>query len=258
MKLLTLNCHSWKEEKQLEKIKYLAKTIGEEKYDVIALQEVSQRIDEKGEIAKDNYAYMLIKELFILGMKEYKFIWDMSHIGYDIYQEGLALITKHNIVDYRSFYVSKSRDIKNYKSRKIIKAKIAIDNEYFEFLSCHLGWWQDKDESFKNQVDNLLSNVNYSKTFIMGDFNNDAFIKGEGYDYLLSKGLYDTYNLAKEKDSGVTVKGEIDGWEEHFKEKRLDLILTNKELEVKNSKIIFNGKNKEEISDHYGVQVVLE
>ena len=44
MKLLTLNCHSWLEEEQLYKIKYLAKTIVEEKYDVIALQEASQII----------------------------------------------------------------------------------------------------------------------------------------------------------------------------------------------------------------------
>ena len=45
MKLLTLNCHSWQEENQIEKIKYLAKIIKEKQYDVIALQEVSQNID---------------------------------------------------------------------------------------------------------------------------------------------------------------------------------------------------------------------
>lgn len=44
MKLLTLNCHSWQEENQIEKIQYLAKVIQEEEYDVIALQEVSQSI----------------------------------------------------------------------------------------------------------------------------------------------------------------------------------------------------------------------
>ena len=45
MKLLTLNCHSWQEENQIEKIKYLAKTINEKDYDVIALQEIRQSID---------------------------------------------------------------------------------------------------------------------------------------------------------------------------------------------------------------------
>ncbi|MDZ5034803.1 endonuclease, partial [Clostridium perfringens] len=46
MRLLTLNCHSWMEEDQVEKIKYLAKIIKENQYDVIALQEVSQSIKE--------------------------------------------------------------------------------------------------------------------------------------------------------------------------------------------------------------------
>ena len=45
LKILTLNCHSWQEEKQIEKIKYLAKVINENNYDVIAMQEVSQSID---------------------------------------------------------------------------------------------------------------------------------------------------------------------------------------------------------------------
>lgn len=258
MKLLTLNCHSWQEEKQLEKIKYLAKIIAEKDYDVIALQEVSQRINTNRKIAKDNYIYILMEELKSLGIGKYEFVWDLSHIGYDIYEEGLALITKHNIIDYESFYVSKSKDIRNYKSRKIIKAKIGINKDEFQFLSCHLGWWQDKDEQFKEQVDELINNIQKdTRTFIMGDFNNDAFVVGEGYDYLLNKGLYDTYNLAKEKDSGVTVKGKIDGWSNHLDDKRLDLILVNHELEVKSSKIIFNGENKEVISDHYGVEIIL-
>ena len=63
MKLLTLNCHSWQEENQVEKIKYLASVIKEKQYDVIALQEVSQRIDAKSvdsRIKEDNFAKLLI------------------------------------------------------------------------------------------------------------------------------------------------------------------------------------------------------
>ena len=58
MKLLTLNCHSWQEENQVEKIKYLANVIKEKQYDVIALQEVSQRIDANSvdsKIKEDNF-----------------------------------------------------------------------------------------------------------------------------------------------------------------------------------------------------------
>ena len=73
MKLLTLNCHSWQEENQIEKIKYLASVIKEEQYDVIALQEVSQRIDSRSvdsKIKEDNFAKLLIEELN--NINEYK------------------------------------------------------------------------------------------------------------------------------------------------------------------------------------------
>ena len=65
MKLLTLNCHSWMEENQLEKIKYLAEIIKEKQYDVISFQEVSQSIEKSvvsGDIKEDNFIYLLNKE----------------------------------------------------------------------------------------------------------------------------------------------------------------------------------------------------
>lgn len=130
MKLLTLNCHSWQEENQVEKIKYLAEVIKEKQYDVIALQEVSQSIDAKlvnSIIKEDNFAKLLIDELNKLDEYKYNFIWDYSHIGYDIYEEGLAILTKHEIEDFKSFYISKSDDKTNYRSRNIINIKVKIN-----------------------------------------------------------------------------------------------------------------------------------
>ena len=91
----------------------------------------------------------------------------------------------------------------------------------------------------------------------MGDFNNNANIRNEGYDYIC-KSLIDTYNLAIEKDEGTTVKGKIAGWDKNKEDLRLDLILTNKELKVIKSNVIFNDTNKNIVSDHYGVEVLVE
>ena len=38
---------------------------------------------------------------------------------------------------------------------------------------------------------------------LMGDFNNNAFIRNEGYDYLISKGLNDLYLNAEKKMNAV-------------------------------------------------------
>lgn len=262
MKLLTLNCHSWQEENQLEKIRIIAEVIKEKSYDVIALQEVSQLMDESlvnNKIKANNFALILLNQLNELGISNYKMVWDFSHIGYDVYEEGVSILTKHNIVNDYSFFISQSKDINYWKTRKIVGASINIDGQLMDFYSCHLGWWDDNEEPFKDQVDCLFKNITFDKpTFFMGDFNNNAFIDNEGYDYLIKKGLYDTFYLAKQKDKGITIKGKIDGWALNKNDMRLDLILVNEKINVKSSLVIFNAKNKKVVSDHFGVEIETE
>lgn len=262
MKLLTLNCHSWQEENQMEKIKCLAETIQQEDYDVIALQEVSQLHRQQGEnvlVSEDNYVRVLLGELEELGVYHYQTVWDLSHLAFEQkYEEGLALLTKHPIEYKNSFFISRSKDIHRWKTRKIVCAKIRVDGELISFYSCHLGWWHDEEEPFKHQVDNLLRQVKKDEPFfLMGDFNNNAFIEGEGYDYLIQRGIYDTYDLAKEKDEGVTVRGAIAGWSKSQEDKRIDFIFSSRPVPVKRSSIIFNGVNRPVISDHFGLEIEL-
>lgn len=259
MKLLTLNCHSWQEDNQLEKMKTLAETIAENDFDVIALQEVSQRMDSPiafGAVREDNFALVLVEELRKLGAEDYHFTWDFAHLGYEVYEEGLAILTKHNIEEEYSFFISRGQDQSFWKTRKIVGAKILANGQPISFYSCHLGWWHDEEEPYQFQADSLLEQVKNDGTFfLMGDFNNPASVRGEGYDYLLNQGLHDTFELAAEKDSGVTIAGEIAGWDDNKQDLRIDLILAGQQVEPKYSRVIFNGKNKPVVSDHYGVEV---
>lgn len=261
MKLLTLNCHSWQEENQLEKIKYIAQIIKENDYDIIALQEVSQHIENslyEGILREDNYMLLLKKELKNLNVDNYESVWDFSHMGYDVYEEGLCLLSKHPMVEKESFYITNGDSKYNWKSRKVVKASVDYNGEVIDFVSCHLGWWNDEEEPFKIQVQNLNKRINNDRqTFLLGDFNNNANIRNEGYDFIKNTGWIDTYDLSHTKDEGITVKGKIDGWEENKSKLRLDLILTNKNIDVKSSNVIFNGSNKDVVSDHYGVEVEL-
>lgn len=259
MKLLTLNCHSWLEDNQLEKIQTIVQEIKSGSYDVIALQEVNQSIDEAfitENIKANNFGYVLLEELSKLGVNDYKMIWDFSHIAYNKYEEGLCLLTRHEVVDQYSFYISKNHDKNYWKTRKIVGAAIRINNSLIDFYSCHLGWWEDEEEPFVEQADLLFENIPLDKpTFLMGDFNNNALTKGQGYDYLIQKGMYDTFELAKQKDEGITVRGKIAGWEVNKSDLRLDLILVNQKVDVKYSRVVFNDLNKPIVSDHYGVEI---
>lgn len=257
MKLLTLNCHSFMEENWKGKLNKIIEVIEKNDYDIVTFQEVSQSLNadiEYDNVRKDNYGLAIKKGLELRG-KKYNLMWDYSHIGYDKYEEGIGILTKYAFVSSESFFVSENEDLNYWKTRKIVK--VTIDNgELIDIYSCHLGWWSDIEESSKNQIDNIMNRVKNDRiSFLMGDFNSEADVRKEGYDYLTKEyGLYDTYNLAKHKCSGITVKGKIDGWKDS-ESKRLDLILCNKEIEVLKSKVIFNGENEPEVSDHFGLEV---
>ncbi|WP_050180593.1 endonuclease/exonuclease/phosphatase family protein [Domibacillus robiginosus] len=254
MKLLTLNCHSWQEQNPFEKLTELAETIAEKSYDVVALQEVSQ----SQEAGHANYAELLVQKLHMLGATDYTFVWDICHFGYNIYEEGVAIVTKHPVKSHSSFFITDHHDIHNWKTRKIVKASIDINGQPVSFFSCHLGWWHDEEEPAKKQLDRLLRNVSPNElAFLMGDFNGDASVRNENYDYLLSAGFQDTYILASQKDEGYTVKGKIDGWDGNKKDLRIDYIFVNQPVLVASSSVIFNGLNKPIVSDHFGVEVVI-
>ena len=86
-------------------------------------------------------------------------------------------------------------------------------------------------------------------------------MKQEGYELICSSGWKDTYHLAGQKDSGITVEEEIDGWRaedgrDAAKEsKRLDYIFCNKDKHIALSNVICNGTNYPVVSDHYGVMI---
>ncbi|MDY3368707.1 endonuclease/exonuclease/phosphatase family protein [Zhenhengia yiwuensis] len=262
MKLLTLNCHSWQEVDQQHKIKVLAQEIKDKGYDVIALQEVSQPID--GDVVvqglkEGNFVYALLDALKEIDVTEYDFRWGFSHIGYEVYEEGLCLLSKHPIVEEQEFFVTKGHDTNYWKTRKIVKIAIDYKGKTIDFYTCHLGWWIDEEEPFKYQIDTLNVSINSNRlSFMMGDFNNNANVRDEGYDYMISKGWVDTYTLAEKKDEGITVQGKIDGWEKNQAGLRIDLIWANQPIKVLKSQVCFNGINKEIVSDHFGVEMECE
>ncbi|TDL32740.1 endonuclease [Jeotgalibacillus sp. S-D1] len=260
MRLLTLNCHSWHEENQLEKLDLLAKTIVEKEYDVIALQEVSIKKTSKHDDSApdDHFGKVLMKKLKAQGCSEYDMAWTFSHYSYGSNEEGLAILSRMPIVKTDRFFITASHDPDQWKTRSIVRATVELDGREIDLYSCHLGWWSDMDEPYKDQVDRLIEKMDPSRLSIyMGDFNNDAGIRDEGYDYLLQQGLHDTYTLAEEKDSGKTVPGKIAGWEENDSQLRIDFILTNQPVEASSSRVIFNGENRPVVSDHFGVEVEL-
>lgn len=271
MKILTLNTHSIIEKNYEEKLVNFVEMIKEESPDVFALQEVNQSITmpETGDASKvgyiacldckvtirtDNHAYRVAKMLYALGV-EYQWTWVPAKVGYGIYDEGIAVFSKSTIEDICQFHISKSEDYNNWKTRKML----GIYTNDMWFYSVHLGWWKDEEEPFAKQWDTVVKQLKErtQTCFVMGDFNSPADKKQEGYEYVIQSGWNDTWLMAKRKDEGITVGGNIDGWNDkaNQEEMRIDYIFCNKEILVESSEVVFNGKNYPIVSDHYGVVI---
>lgn len=276
MKLLTLNAHSWLEDKSDLKLQILADAICKERFDIIALQEVNQLIESEPEssndnmqeyiqcdnkviIKKDNFALVLVKKLKEKGLN-YFWSYIPNHIGYGIYDEGLAILSLKQIDKTDQFYISKIRDYENFKTRRIIGIRIIDKQKPKWFFSVHMGWWNDEEDPFHkqwNEIEKHMERYSNDDIYLMGDFNSPSNSDGEGYSYILKGGVFvDTYNISKIKDSGETVKKEIDGWRNSGKTSmRIDYIFKNNDKPVEYSKVIFNGKNYSVVSDHFGVAI---
>ena len=280
MKILTLNTHSLVEEHYEEKLAQFAAFIQKEQPDILALQEVNQSVSapladpaqlpgympcEGNDIPvrSDNHAARTA-QLLHKGGFPYFWTWLPAKIGYDRYDEGMAIFSRKPISQIDGFFISKGQDYQNWRTRKTLGIRPkGSDNWYY---TVHMGWWSDPDEPFQAQWQKLAYHLQSRKetgtVWLMGDFNSPAEVRAQGYDCICRSGWYDTWALAEEKDNGITVDGVIDGWRELLKEDaknvtgmRIDHIWCSSQANVQRSRVIFNGTQEPVIYDQFGVLI---
>ena len=272
MKLLTLNTHSLIEPDYEAKREIFVDFIAAEQPEVFALQEVNQTAAAPllGEIPAgyfscpgngvplkaDNHAAAVARMLEERGV-QYHWSWLPAKIGYDRYDESMAVFSRAPITAAENLLLSKSDDYSCWKTRRALGI-CAGDVWYY---TVHLGWWKDEVEPFAAQWETLSRAAGAKKTaFLLGDFNSEADVRGEGYDLVLRSGWQDTYRLAQQRDEGYTVVQAIDGWRDApdaAAKKRIDQIWCSKTVPVKSSRVVFNGLREPQVSDHAGVLIEL-
>lgn len=273
MKLLTLNTHSLVEDNYVRKLRDFTEAVKKEAPEIIALQEVNQTAcgavtskdrlknyvpsDKSAVIREDNHAYNIVKNLRDRGM-EYFWTWLPVKLGYNKYDEGLALLSLSPVLETDFFTVSGTDDYKNWKTRKLLGIRTEnLPDEWF--YSVQYGWWGDKEEPFEKQWERTLSKLkNKRNVWLMGDFNSPAQTRGEGYDLIAQSGWYDSFVIAEKKDCGITVSRAIDGWSgiaESTEGMRIDQIWCSKKRTVKYSEVLYNNVNYPTVSDHSGVMI---
>ncbi len=276
MRLLTLNTHSLAEEDCERKLIAFADAAAVLQPDVIALQEASQTAaaeempscrltgyrpcSASAVIRKDNY---VCRAALLLAQRGVPFHWTWLPVklGYGRYDEGIALMSRRPILETDVFCVSRCDDYYSWKTRKLLGIRTEGAPDTW-FCSVHFGWWNDAQEPFREQWQRTQAHLEpRAQVWLMGDFNNPASVRGEGYDLVERSGWHDSYVLAEKRTGRDTAGTGIDGWSDRTGEAsgmRIDQIWCRRREQVAASEVVFDGVRFPIVSDHCGVMVDLQ
>ncbi len=275
--ILTLNLHTYQESRQNEKFNLIADVIGMMDVDFIAFQECAQNRNtaiSEGNIRTDNMAKIIAGRIMEKFGKTYYFKWDWAHYGWEVWEEGVAVLSKYPITAYESRYISSLTTVTSIESRKVIFVSCQAGNSrVFNLFSAHTHWRTSlTSEEQNNQVKKIKLmveekegiNENFSPiSLVCGDFNGNPTSDdpwSEGYQTMMQGNSYcDTFleiypdaNNKPAQSRYNTIGGEFPG--------RIDYIFMKKDslFYVFDSQIIFKPDVVGVVSDHYGVMTKIK
>ncbi len=261
LKILILNLHCYQEENQDEKFTQIAKAINELNIDIVCLQEVAEYWRD-GEGDWESNAAKLINDRLTQPFNLYT---DWSHLGFDKYREGVAILSRFPISNQQSRYVSDNHDIYNIHSRKVVMACVHIPYiGAINVFSAHLSWMEDGfQEQFQRLHEWAVENdgADIKATLLCGDFNISA--GSSGYQTVVDSKAYDDQYLSA-NEHGVFEKifrVDDEHWQDLLAEDyRIDYIFMNKksELQVTSARILFTDQDYGQVSDHCGYFMTFE
>lgn len=267
--ILTINLHTYQEDNQNEKFNLIVDLIAKMDIDFITFQECAQyknSLIADGIIREDNKAKLISDKLDEKYNIDYNYVWNWAHYGWDVWEEGIAVLSKYPRLDTDERYISTTTNTASINSRKVIYGSYQLSDGIINVFSAHTHWRTSLyDQEQNKQINNiklmveekeaLLTNVN---SFVCGDFNGNPTSEypwSEGYNTMMANGNYnDTFlniypdaNNTPQQSIYNTVWGDFPG--------RIDYIFMKKNTryQVSASQIVFTSNVIGEVSDHFGV-----
>lgn len=240
LSILTLNLHCYQEDNQDAKFSRIAAAVHDLDIDLVCLQEVGE-LWNGGRGDWHSNAAKIIRDR--LG-GPYHIMADWSHIGFDRYREGSAILSRYPFLICDSGYVSAGEAAGSIHSRKVCMVRVQVPAIGLVNLFCvHLSWW---DEGFQDQFETLCAwaqrwhDATAAATLLCGDFNVATGSAG----YRLALRHYDDqYRAAGGADDG-----------------RIDHILMKRgsRLKAVAARALFTQADYGTVSDHCGYCVAFE
>lgn len=261
LKVLILNLHCYQEEHQDRKFSQIAKAIDELAVDVVCFQEVAEHWNHGHGDWDSNSANIINQRL----KRPFHLYSDWSHIGFDKYREGVAILSRYPLKRSQSCYVSDSHDVHSIHSRKVAMAQIDVPYlDVINVFSAHLSWWED---GFQQQFQRLCdwadsqSDAAVKTTLLCGDFNITAGTAG--YRQVVEANQYeDQYLAANARGLFEKIFRVDDPHWQHYPtdDYRIDYIFMNKQshLRVTSARVLFTDRDYGRVSDHCGYLMTFE
>lgn len=261
LKILTLNLHCYQEADQDAKFSQIARAIRDLNIDIVCLQEVGELWNDGNGDWQTNAARIIRERIG----KPYHLHTDWSHLGFDKYREGVAILSAHKFIMTDAGYVSPDVDAYSIHTRKVVMAQIYVPYiGVLNVFSSHLSWW---DDGFREQFEHLKAWANYkhtgyvTATFLCGDFN----IKAGSIGYALAtktREYDDQFLHVTEPDVFDAVFGTATSpvYRWLHRDGRIDYIFMkhNSSLEAVAAKVLFTDDAYGRVSDHFGYYVEFE
>lgn len=261
LRVLTLNLHCYQEEDQDRKFRQIAQAIQDFHIDLVCLQEVAENWNDGAGDWASNAARIINSYL----PSPYHLHTDFSHLGFDRFREGVAILSRHEFSATDSGYVSDSHDVYDIHARRVVMAQVHVP--YFgpvNLFSAHLSWPED---GFYPQFDRVRQWADerhadgVTATLICGDFNIKA--GSQAYSHIVRSSEYEDQYLKAINppafDSVFRQRVEdIGGAIGH--DGRIDYIFLKKDSRVQSlgGRELFTEQSYGRVSDHTGYFVEFE
>jgi len=259
--MMILNLHCYQEADQDHKFWQIARAIDEQSVDIVCFQEVAENWNDGHGDWHSNSVNIINQRL----KASFHLYTDWSHLGFDKYREGVAILSRFPLIKQESRYVSDSHDTYSIHSRKVVMAHLRVPYiGHINVFSAHLSWWED---GFQQQFQRLCewadskTGKKIRGTFLCGDFNITA--DSEGYQLVVNSHEYeDQYLAANEQGLFEKIFRVGDAyWGGYLtNDYRIDYIflMRNSDLQVTSARVMFTEQDYGRVSDHCGYLMTFE
>ena len=261
LRVLILNLHCYQEEDQDAKFLQIARAIAELDADVVCLQEVAELWNDGNGDWASNSARIINDRL----ASPYHLVTDWSHLGFDQYREGVAILSRYPLTKSEARYVSTSQDPYDIHARKVVMAQIKVPHiGLVNVFSVHLSWWEN---GFEEQFGKLRAwakakcSPQVKATLLCGDFNVSAC--SQGYRLMTVSGEFEDQFLATALPGDLQHDPRVDDpyWQRQLAEDyRIDFVLMSSDstLRAVAGRTVFTQQDYGRVSDHNGYWIAFE